>query len=71
MMFGGGLARGQVIGSTNDKGERPASRPLTPRDVLATIYHAMGIDTERTFNNVAGRPVPVLSEGKAITELIG
>ena len=71
MMFGGGLARGQVIGSTNDKGERPASRPLTPRDVLATIYHTMGIDTERTFNNVAGRPVPVLTEGQPITELTG
>ena len=71
MLFGGGLARGQIIGSTNDKGERPATRPLTPKDVLATIYHAMGIDTERTFNSVSGRPVPVLHDGQAIRELIG
>ena len=70
MLFGGGLARGQIVGSTNDKGERPATRPLSPKDVLATIYHAMGIDTQRTFNTGSGRPVPVLPEGKPIAELI-
>ena len=37
----------------------------------ARAARVMGIDTERTFNNVAGRPVPVLSEGKPISELIG
>ena len=58
------------MGSTNDKGERPATRPVTPKNILATIYHAMGIDTERTFNSVGGRPVPVLPDGEAITELI-
>ncbi len=70
LLFGGGLTRGQVVGSTNDKGERPATRPVTPKNVLATIYHAMGIDTQRTFNSAGGRPVPVLPEGEAITELI-
>ena len=35
---------GQVVGSTNSKGEHPKERPLTPKDMLATIYRHLGID---------------------------
>lgn len=69
MLAGGGLRGGMVIGSTNSKGEHPVSRPLVPGDVLATVYKVLGIDTEISFNDHAGRPVPVLSEGTAIEEL--
>tara|TARA_B100000029_G_scaffold246199_1_gene243206 strand:+ start:1360 stop:2841 length:1482 start_codon:yes stop_codon:yes gene_type:complete len=70
VLFGGGLSRGQVVGSTNRNGERPATRPVTPKDVLATVYQAMGIDVSRTFTNTGGRPVPVLPEGEVISELL-
>lgn len=71
MLFGAGLTKGQIIGATNAKGERPQQRPLKPQDVLATIYHVLGIDAERTFTNAAGRPVPILPSGSPIPELIG
>ncbi|HIA20023.1 MAG TPA: DUF1501 domain-containing protein, partial [Planctomycetaceae bacterium] len=71
MLFGGGLEMGQVIGQTNDKGERPAERPLTYQDLLATIYQAMGVDSEHTFINHVGRPVPILPSGQPISELVG
>jgi hypothetical protein len=71
LLFGGGLRMGQVIGQTNDKGERPAERPLTYQDLLATIYHAMGVDSQHTFINHAGRPVPILPSGQPIEELVG
>ena len=69
LVFGGGLNMGQVVGSTNDKGELPLDRPLKYQSLLATIYHSLGINHEHTFLNSAGRPVPILSQGEVIREL--
>ncbi len=71
LVYGGGLEMGQVIGSTNEKGERPHDRPLSYKSLLATVYHAMGINSEHTFLNHAGRPVPILPGGEPIRELTG
>jgi hypothetical protein len=70
MMAGGGLRGGQVVGATNDKAEHPVQRALTPADVLATVYHVLGIDPTLAFKDHTGRPVPILDEGKAIEEVI-
>ncbi len=70
ILAGGGLKTGQVIGSTNSKAEHPVVRPLKPDDVLATIYAVMGIDPETTFNDFAGRPVPLVDQGQAIKEIL-
>ncbi|MFP6888085.1 MAG: DUF1501 domain-containing protein [Opitutales bacterium] len=70
ILAGGGLRMGQLIGDTNDKGEHPVERPLTPGDVLATIYHVLGIDYHRSFPDFAGRPVPLVDTGKPIKEII-
>jgi hypothetical protein len=70
MVAGGGLASGVVVGRTNDKAERPADRPLKPADLLATVFHQLGIDPRQTFNDHTGRPVPMLDEGQPITELV-
>jgi hypothetical protein len=71
LLYGGGLAMGQVVGSTTDKGENPQDRPLTYQSLLATIYHAMGVNPAQTFINQAGRPVPILPTGEPIAELVG
>jgi hypothetical protein len=70
ILAGGGLKTGQVIGATNSKAEHPVARALKPDDVLATIYAVMGIDPETTFNDFAGRPVPLVDQGKAIKEIL-
>jgi hypothetical protein len=70
LIAGGGYRMGQVIGSSTAKGEVPKDRPLWPYDVVATIYHHLGIETELAFNNHAGRPIPVLSKGAVIRELL-
>jgi hypothetical protein len=70
MLAGGGLRTGQVIGATNDKGEYPAERPLTPADLLATVYHVLRIDPQQTFTDNAGRPIPILDAGTPIAEVI-
>ena len=70
LVSGGGLKMGQVVGSTNSRGEYPQDRPLTPQDVLATIYRHLGIDFRREFIDLTGRPIPILGSGEPIRELL-
>ncbi|HTU17470.1 MAG TPA: DUF1501 domain-containing protein [Gemmataceae bacterium] len=70
LLAGGGLRGGQVIGETNSRGEHPVKRPLTPADLLATVYHVLGIDPRRTFQDHTGRPHPILDDGQPIAEAI-
>ncbi len=70
LVSGGGMQTGQVIGSTNSKGEHPHTRPLTPNDLWATVYHHLGIDPEHSFPDHSGRPMPILPFGQPIEELL-
>ncbi len=68
---GGGLKIGQMIGTTDSTASYPASKPYTPGCVLSTMYHVVGIDHKHVFYDDAKRPLPVLSEGDPIKELVG
>ena len=70
MLAGGGLRGGPVVGATNSKAEHPVDRALTPADLLATVYHVLGIDPRQTFKDHTGRPIAILDEGEPIAELI-
>ncbi len=66
---GSGMTNGQVVGSTNSRGEHPHDRPLDPGDLWATVYRHLGIDPEWTFPDHSGRPMPILPSGHPIREL--
>jgi uncharacterized protein (DUF1501 family) len=70
LVSGGGLRMGQVIGATNRRGEYPVERPLSPQDLLATIYRHLGIDYQAEFQDLSGRPIRILADGDPIRELI-
>lgn len=70
LLAGGGLQVGQVIGTSTSKGEVPASRPVAPTDVLATIYRHLGINPTAHTVTREGRPVPVLPDGEPIREFV-
>lgn len=70
LLSGGGLRMGQVIGATNARAEFPTQAPVTPHDLLATIYRHLGINTDQTFNDFTGRPIPILSHGQPIRQLL-
>src|SRR5262249_18288872 len=53
----GGLKMGQVIGETDSKAARPKIRSVSPQNVLATIYHALGINSCLTVPDFSGRPM--------------
>jgi uncharacterized protein (DUF1501 family) len=68
LLAGGGVRGGQVVGRSDPRGAFPAERPLTPADVVATVYHALGIDPGVTLRDVEGR-THLLCEGTAVREL--
>lgn len=70
LIAGGGVRTGIAVGATNSRAEYPIERPLTPQDLLATIYHHLGINPSATFNDYSGRPVPILYHGTPIRELV-
>jgi uncharacterized protein (DUF1501 family) len=55
LLAGGGLKAGQMIGATDARGAFPASDPHSPGDVLATMYHVMGVDARHEFQDHNGR----------------
>ena len=70
VMAGGGLKRGIVLGESDPRAEFPKERPTSPQDVLATMYHLLGIDRHKTFTNDANRPVEILNYGEPIHEIL-
>lgn len=69
LTFGGGMRTGQVVGATSTKGEYPVDRPLTPNDLWATVFRHLGIDYNKSFLDLHGRPMPILPYGEPIKEL--
>jgi uncharacterized protein (DUF1501 family) len=69
LLAGGGLSMGQVIGATDARGELPAAEPYTPQNVLATLYHHLGIDPAMTFPDLSGRPLYLLEDRRRVREL--
>ncbi|MCR9119672.1 MAG: DUF1501 domain-containing protein [bacterium] len=69
-LSGGGLRMGQAIGESSRKAEVPASNPITPQDLMATILHMYGIDHRLQVMSNAGRPTYLVEEGQPIAELI-
>jgi uncharacterized protein (DUF1501 family) len=69
-LAGGGLQMGQVVGESAAKVDVPKTAPINPQDLMATVFHVLGIDTKSQFINQAGRPVYMVEDGKPIEELV-
>lgn len=70
LIAGGGLRMGQIIGETDARAERARFRPYGTQDMLATLYHVLGIDQSRTLVDHNGRPQYLLDKGERIAALI-
>lgn len=70
-LAGGGLKMGQVIGESSAKAEVPKSTPIRPSDLMATIFHVLGIDPQTQLVDQSGRPQYLLPEAaRPIRELV-
>ena len=70
VLAGGGIRGGQVVGQSDRTGAFPKERPLTPADLHATVFAALGYDAQRlTYKNADGRPMQ-FTTGEPIRELL-
>ena len=70
VMAGGGIARGRVVGKSDKIASDVAERPVSPKDVLATTYHLLGIDAGTMLTDRTGKPVPLVAEGAVLTDAL-
>ncbi len=63
VMAGGGIEGGRVVGESDDIGGAPKSRPTTPAEVAATVYHALGIELGTELPGPQDRPIRVVDHG--------
>lgn len=70
-LAGGGIARGKVVGQTTRDGGDVLDTPISPKDILATAFHLLGIDPETTIADGLGRPYPIAGSGKLQPALLG
>jgi hypothetical protein len=61
---GGGVKGGRVIGKSDPIGGFPAERPVQPGDVVATIFHSLGLDHQAHLPGPAGRPFGLVDFGR-------
>ena len=69
MLSGGGIQGGRVVGASEKFGGGVKDRLTTPLDLLATIYHGLGISLETHYEDSTGRPVSIVGSGRPIREL--
>jgi hypothetical protein len=69
-LAGGGLQMGRTVGESTDKAETPKSKPLSPQDLMATVFHVLGIPQDLHYQDPTGRPMPMVNGGVPIAELI-
>jgi uncharacterized protein (DUF1501 family) len=67
---GGGVRGGQAVGESDEIGAYPKTRPVTPAEVAATIYRALGVSLETELPGAQGRPIRLVDHGvEPISEL--
>ncbi|MEX0715922.1 MAG: DUF1501 domain-containing protein [Planctomycetaceae bacterium] len=70
VLAGGGIRGGQAVGASDATGAAPHDRPVTPADIHATVFRALGYDAQAiTYRTVDDRPLTI-SDGEPIRELL-
>ncbi|QDU23071.1 DUF1501 domain-containing protein [Urbifossiella limnaea] len=68
LVAGGGVKGGRVVGRSDATGSEPADRPVTPPELVATVFHALGVPGSATMPGPDGAPVAVYP-ARPVTEL--
>jgi hypothetical protein len=70
LLLGGGVKEGFVLGSSDKLGAYPTDRPVSPGDLVATMYHVLGVDSQMSLPDLSGRPIPIAHGGSPIAEIL-
>ena len=66
LLAGGGVKQGLVYGTSDRHGAFPKDHPVSPGDLVSTVYHLLGIDPETTVPDQTGRPTAISQGGKPL-----
>ncbi len=69
MMAGGGVKRGNIVGASDKIGGEVADRPVSPKDILATAYHLLGIDLDSTMPDRTNRAIKIV-DAEVVPEIL-
>ncbi|MBI1840508.1 MAG: DUF1501 domain-containing protein [Verrucomicrobia bacterium] len=70
LLAGGGIKGGFVFGASDRTGSSPAEHPVSPGDIVATLYHQLGVNSQANIYDVLGRPHPLVPRGAVVEDLI-
>ena len=70
MLAGGGFKGGYIHGASDRTGSLPAEQPVTPGDIVATIYNQLGIDHNTELYDSLERPHMLVPKGRVIDGLL-
>ena len=70
LLLGGGTKKGMVCGASDKHGGYPIDRPVSPGDLVATIYYLLGIDPNLTVPDLQNRPIHISHGGEPVHEVI-
>ncbi len=70
LLAGGGIQGGRIVGASEKWGGGVQERLVTPQDLLATIYHTLGVPLDTHYEDASGRPVSIVGGGQPIHELL-
>jgi hypothetical protein len=70
VVAGGGLKRGLVYGASDATAAEPDRDPVSPADLMATLYHQLGIDPEKELIAPGNRPIEIVKGGRILHDLI-
>jgi hypothetical protein len=69
-MAGGGLKRGLVYGSSDSTASEPEENPVRIEDLLATVYHQLGINADKELMAPGARPIEIIDGGNVVNDLL-
>jgi uncharacterized protein (DUF1501 family) len=70
VLAGGGVARGRVLGKTDKIASDVIEHPVSPKDILATVYHLLGIDPEILLHDSLDRPLPLVPGARVVHDIV-
>lgn len=70
VLAGGGVARGRIVGRTDRIAGDVLERPISPKDVLATAYHLLGLPPETWLYDRTRRPLPLVPDAEVLSDAL-
>jgi hypothetical protein len=70
LLAGGGTKKGFVFGTSDRQAAYPLDNPVSAGDLVATVYHPLGVNAETTVPDQTGRPIHISHGGRPVTRVL-